>query len=229
VTGDVTFAPTDMVQTITVLEGNLEIKTDGADVATDGILLNNNGRSVDIASAGDAMFASYSAYGMNVAANGLTSILINGSGSNFVKVFNTNNVNSYTDHSDAGIKIYVDAAELVELGSWGLGISDTNGGAGGNTTEVLPTGVYATTAENVSGDSYSSHLTSSELSLGFSTNYDPLLYFKINQSGLHFPDGSTQVSAFLPPHNDGNYYVYRNGAWLAATIYTHGGKNYLTV
>jgi len=94
------------------------------------------------------------------------------------------------------IKIYAAGAELVELGSWGLGVSDTNGGSGGNTTELVPTGVYPTTAVDVNGDSYSSHLTSSELSLGFSTNYEPMDYFKINQSGLHFPDGTTQVSAF---------------------------------
>ena len=53
---------------------------------------------------------------------------------------------------------------------------------------------------------------------------------KVDSTGIKFNSIATaQTVPFLPPPSDGNYYVYRNGAWLAATVFTQGGKNYLTV
>lgn len=65
--------------------------------------------------------------------------------------------------------------------------------------------------------------------VGIGVAPDATACVKVDANGIMFNASGTQTVAFIDAPNDGNYYVRRNGAWYLCTLYTAGGKTYLTI
>jgi hypothetical protein len=98
--------------------------------------------------------------------------LYGGTLTGILNITDPSNEDNYTKFNFTAIDIYKSGiGNVVELADWGLGVSDTNGGSGGHTSEIRPEQILVKT-DNVG--------------------------ITLTSSAITFSDGSTQASAYNP-------------------------------
>ena len=103
-------------------------------------------------------------------------------------------------------------------------------GNGGGVLVQNPTGTgYSFKVEDSTSPDATPFTVDASGRVGIGITPDATSALNVDSTGIKFNSSTAQTVPFLPPPSDGNYYVYRNGSWTMATIFTSGGKNYLTI
>lgn len=103
-----------------------------------------------------------------------------------------------------------------------------NGNGGGLIVTNVGTG-YSFKVEDAASPDATPFVIDASGRTGIGIAPDATAALNVDSTGIKFNSSTAQTVPFLPPPSDGNYYVYRNGAWTMATIYVSGGRNYLTI